>query len=122
MHCRNFKSAALAPHDFAVRNISRSSGDVIASIALGSTPHWLLAFGFALDAVARVLGTIAGERAGRLDWALWSLIGGSPAVAAITLFRQEGRMTTEPGPIAGLMSIAAMTMIGLWIIGSLLGV
>jgi hypothetical protein len=94
----------------------------VGEIALGSKPQWLLAFGFALDAVTRVLGTIAGERAGRLDWSLWSMIGGSPAVAAITLFGRDGRMTTEPGPIAGLMSVAAMTMIGLWIIGSLLGV
>jgi hypothetical protein len=93
----------------------------IGGIALGSNPHWLLAFGFALDAVARALGTIAGERAGRLDWSLWSIIGGSPAVAAFTLFRQEGRMTTEPGPIAGLTSVIAMTMIGLWVLGSVLG-
>ncbi len=93
----------------------------IGEVALGSHPHWLLAFGFALDAVARALGTIAGERVGRLDWSLWSIIGGSPAVAAFTLFRREGRMTTEPGPIAGLMSVIAMTMIGLYILGSLLG-
>ncbi len=93
----------------------------IGEVALGSKPHWLLAFGLALDAAARALGTVAGERAGRLDWSLWSMIGGSPAVAAFTLFRREGRMTTEPGPIAGLMSVAAMTMIGLWIVGSLLG-
>ena len=93
----------------------------VGEIALGGD-HWLLAFGFALDIVARVLGLVAGERAGRLDWALWSVVGGSPVVAGFTLFRQEGRMTTEPGPIAGLISVLAMTAVVLWIVGSLLGV
>ena len=93
----------------------------VGEIALGGD-HWLLAFGFALDIVARVLGLVAGERAGRLDWALWSVIGGSPVVAGFTLFRQEGRMTTEPGPIAGLISVVAMTAVVLWVVGSLLGV
>lgn len=93
----------------------------VGEIALGGN-HWLLAFGIALDAVARVLGLVAGERAGRLDWGLWSVIGGSPVVAGFTLFRQEGRMTTEPGPIAGLISVIAMTAVALWIVGSLLGV
>lgn len=93
----------------------------VGELALGGD-HWLLAFGLALDVVARVLGLVAGERAGRLDWGLWSVIGGSPVVAGFTLFRREGRMTTEPGPIAGLMSVIAMTAVGLWIVGSLLGV
>ena len=93
----------------------------VGEIALGGD-HWLLAFGFALDIVARVLGLVAGERAGRLDWGLWSVIGGSPVVAGFTLFRQEGRMTTEPGPIAGLISVVAMTAVVLWVVGSLLGV
>ena len=93
----------------------------VGEIALGGN-HWLLAFGIALDVVARVLGLVAGERAGRLDWGLWSVIGGSPVVAGFTLFRQEGRMTTEPGPIAGLISVIAMTAVALWIVGSLLGV
>ena len=93
----------------------------VGEIALGGD-HWLLAFGFALDIVARVLGLVAGERAGRIDWAVWSVIGGSPVVAGFTLFRQEGRMTTEPGPIAGLISVVAMTAVVLWVVGSLLGV
>jgi hypothetical protein len=93
----------------------------VGEVALGGD-HWLLAFGFALDIVARVLGLVAGERVGRLDWALWSVIGGSPVVAGFTLFRQEGRMTTEPGPIAGLISVIAMTAVVLWTVGSLLGV
>jgi hypothetical protein len=92
----------------------------VGEVALGGD-HWLLAFGFALDVVARVLGLVAGERAGRLDWGLWSVIGGSPVVAGFTLFRREGRMTTEPGPIAGLISVTAMTAVGLWVVGSLLG-
>lgn len=92
----------------------------VGEVALGGN-HWLLAFGLALDAAARALGTVAGERAGRLDLVMWSVIGGSPAVAAFTLFGREGRMTVEPAPIAGLTGVAAMTAIGLWIGGSLLG-
>ena len=53
----------------------------------------LLAFGVALDAGARALGTVAAARAGRLGWAWACAIGGSPVVAAFALFRRDGPVT-----------------------------
>jgi hypothetical protein len=82
--------------------------------------HWVLAFGLALDCGARVLGTVAAGRAGRPEWAWWCVIGGSPAVAAFTLFGAEGRLTTEPGPIAGLISVLAIGLVTLAVVGAAL--
>jgi hypothetical protein len=82
--------------------------------------HWVLAFGLAFDCCARVLGTVAAGRAGKPEWAWWCVIGGSPAVAAFTLFGSEGRLTTEPGPIAGLISVLAITLVLLAVVGAAL--
>jgi hypothetical protein len=80
--------------------------------------HWVLAIGFAFDCCARALGTVAAGRANRPGSALWCLIGGSPAVAAFTLFGAGGRLTTEPGPIAGLISMLAIGLITLAVVGA----
>jgi hypothetical protein len=69
-----------------------------------------------------VLGTIAAEKAGRAEWVWSSIILGSPAVAGFTLFAREGRMTTEPGPIAGLIAVVALLAIGLAVVGWLVGI
>jgi hypothetical protein len=81
--------------------------------------HWVLAFGLAFDCCARVLGTVAAGRAGQPEWAWWCIVGGSPAVAAFTLFGDE-RLTTEPGPIAGLISVLALVLVTLAVVGAAL--
>jgi hypothetical protein len=82
--------------------------------------HWLLAFGIAFDACARALGTIAAGRAGRRDWAWGCVIGGSPVVASFALFQPEGPLITEPGPIAGLVSVLAVSVIAIAVLASAL--
>jgi hypothetical protein len=82
--------------------------------------HWVLALGLAFDCCARVLGTVAAGRAGQPGWAWWCVVGGSPAVAAFTLFGAEGRVTTEPGPIAGLISVLAIGLVVLAVVGAAL--
>lgn len=82
--------------------------------------HWVLALGLAFDCCARVLGTVAAGRAGQPEWAWWCIIFGSPAVAAFTLFGAEGRVATEPGPIAGLISVLAMALVVLAVVGAAL--
>ncbi|MBV9309723.1 MAG: hypothetical protein JOZ73_02770 [Solirubrobacterales bacterium] len=79
----------------------------------------LLAFGIALEAVARALGTIAAVRAGRPAWAWACAVLGSPAVAVFALFRTEGPVASDPAPLAGLMSLVA---IGVMAFGALLAV
>ena len=82
--------------------------------------HLLLAFGIALDACSRALGTIAAGHAGRPDWAWGCALGGSPAVALFAVFRDEGPVATEPAPLAGLLSVLAIAVIALAAIGSVL--
>jgi hypothetical protein len=91
----------------------------VGSLALNGS-HWVLAIGLAFDCCARAVGTVAAGRANQPDWAWWCLIGGSPAVAAFTLFGPEGRLTTEPGPIAGLISVLAIGVITLALVGAAL--
>lgn len=75
----------------------------------------VLAFGVALDACARALGTIAAERAGRHLWAVACAIGGSPVVALFSLFRRSGPESVDPAPLAGLLALLAM---GLLVLGA----
>jgi hypothetical protein len=82
----------------------------VARLALDGD-HWLLAFGIALDACSRALGTIAAERTGRQDRAWWCLLGGSPAVARFALFEPEGPVATDPAPLAGLLSVLSTLVI-----------
>jgi hypothetical protein len=83
--------------------------------------HWLLAFGIAFDVCARGLGTMAAVREGSDDTAWAILIFGSPAAVSFGLLSEDG-MTTEPAPLAGALGALACAMIGLWIVGSLLGI
>ncbi len=93
----------------------------LAEVALG-TGHVLLAFGIALDACTRVLGMVAAERAGQRAWVLPCVIGGSPVVAMFALFQRSGPVSVDPAPLAGLMSIASMAIIGLALLAMLLGI
>jgi hypothetical protein len=68
----------------------------------------LLAFGLALDACARALGTIAASKAGAQAWAWASALGGSPVVAGFALFRRSGPVEIDPAPLAGLIALLAM--------------
>jgi hypothetical protein len=82
----------------------------------------VLAFGVALDAGARSLGTVAAARAGRLGWAWACAIGGSPVVAAFALFQSDGPVATEPAPLAGLTALLATFLVALALVGSTLGI
>jgi hypothetical protein len=81
-------------------------------LALGSGLP-VLAFGIALDACSRGLGTIAAERAGEHEWAWGCLLGGSPVVAAFTLLSRSGPVSVEPAPLAGLVSLAALAVLAI---------
>jgi hypothetical protein len=83
--------------------------------------HPLLAIGFALDASARVLGTIAFARDGDDDRAWGCVIIGSPAVVNSTLLG-ESTVSTEPAPLAGALGAIACALIVLWGLGSLAGI
>jgi hypothetical protein len=83
--------------------------------------HVVLAFGLALDGAARALGTVAAERAGDTGWAWACVLGGSPAVAGFAVFGRDGPVVTEPAPLAGIISVLAMLLIGAAIVGNLLG-
>jgi hypothetical protein len=82
----------------------------------------LLAFGVALDAGARTLGTVAAARAGRLAWAWACAIGGSPVVAAFALFQSDGPVATEPAPLAGLIALLATFLVAIALVGAALGI
>ncbi len=84
--------------------------------------HLLLAFGVALDASARVLGTVAASRVGHRSWILPCVLVGSPAVAMFALFQKTGPVGTDPAPLAGLLSLGAMAVIALALLGTVLGV
>jgi hypothetical protein len=82
----------------------------------------LLGFGLALDACARALGAVAASRSGHDSWAWWCVLGGSPAVAAFALYRSEGPVRVDPGPLAGLISLLAMALIVVSLAGAVLGI
>jgi hypothetical protein len=92
----------------------------VAGIAL-SDGQLLLAIAFALDACARALGAIAAGKVDRHDWAWGCVIVGSPVVAGFALFQRTGPVMTEPAPLAGLVSLAAMGLVAVallaWIVG-----
>jgi hypothetical protein len=82
----------------------------VSQVALGR--GWVvLAFGIAIDAAARALGTIAAGRSGSTRWAWLCGLCGSPAVALYTLFGKDGPLSVEPGPIAGLLSLLALLVL-----------
>ncbi len=91
----------------------------VADLAL-SAGHVLLAFGIALDACARALGTIAAQRARRSDWVWGCAIIGSPAVLMFALYGSEEQVVAEPAPLAGLLSVLALGAIGIFLIAQLL--
>jgi len=78
---------------------------------VGGGGHLVVAFGIALDACARALGTAAAGRAGSGGWAWVCAFGGSPAVAGFALFQRDGPVTSEPAPLAGLLSLLALAVI-----------
>jgi hypothetical protein len=84
--------------------------------------HVLLAFALALDACARVLGTVAAGRARDQSAAWWCSIGGSPFVAGFALLAPGGPVRVEPAPLAGLVALAACGLAALWFVGAALGI
>jgi hypothetical protein len=93
---------------------------LVAAVALNHD-HVVLAFGFALDACARVLGTVAAAREGDHGHAWSCLLAGSPAVVSFVLLGPDGAMETEPGPLAGIVSVLAIAIIALGILGAFVG-
>jgi hypothetical protein len=83
--------------------------------------HVLLAFGLALDACARTLGTAAARRAGRVEWSWLSALGGSPLVAWFVFFQRSGPVRVDPAPLAGLISLLAVLVVLLSLILALPG-
>jgi hypothetical protein len=78
---------------------------------VGGGGHLVVAFGIALDACARALGTAAAGRDGSGGWAWACAFGGSPAVAGFALFQRDGPVTSEPAPLAGLVALLALGVI-----------
>lgn len=93
----------------------------VAGVAL-SSGQLVLALGILLDGCARALGAIAAVKVERQDWAWGCVIVGSPTVAAFALFQREGPVMIEPGPLAGLVSLAAMGLVAIALIGWMLGI
>jgi hypothetical protein len=83
--------------------------------------RWLLACGIVLDGGSRLLGTVAAGRVQRPTWAWGCAIVGSPAVAMFALFGPDGPVSTEPGPLAGLLSVLAVGVIAVAVVGGALG-
>ena len=83
--------------------------------------HWLLAFGIAMDACARVLGAIAAGRSGRTEWVWWCVIIGSPAVVRCVLYDEDGPLTTEPAPLAAVLAILALSAVAVAVGVAILG-
>ncbi len=80
----------------------------------------VLAFGLALDACARALGTIAAGRAGNADWAWLCALGGSPLVASFVLFDRDDGPAAEPAPLAGLLSVFALAALAIAVLSDVL--
>jgi hypothetical protein len=93
----------------------------VGSLAL-SGGHLLLALGIALDACSRALGTVATGRTAEPCWGWACAVGGSPAVTVFAMFGTDGPVLAEPGPLAGFVSMLAMLLIALAVLGSMLGV
>jgi hypothetical protein len=91
----------------------------IGQLALGGG-HVLLAFGFAMDAIARTLGTVAASRSGEPGWAWACALFGSLAVAPFAVFGPDGPVSTDPGPLAGVVSVIALLAITLAVVSSAL--
>jgi hypothetical protein len=81
----------------------------------------LLAFGIALDAGARALGTIAAGRAGDRAGAWRCALGGSPFVAGFALYGPEGPVAVDPAPIAGLLALGAVSVVAIAVVAAALG-
>jgi len=81
----------------------------------------VLAFGFALDACARVLGAVAADRTGDGDWAIGCALIGSPLVAVFALYQQGGPVRTEPAPLAGVMAVVACWVLVIAIAAAVVG-
>jgi hypothetical protein len=90
-------------------------------VGLVLSGHLPLAFGLALDCVARALGTIAAARTDRQDWVWLCVLGGSPAVATFALFHPSGPVDLEPAPLAGLLGLLASTVIVVVLVGMAVG-
>jgi hypothetical protein len=75
-------------------------------VALGAG-RLVLGLAILIEALSRVGGTVAAERAQRRGWACACAIVGAPAVAWISLVPRSGRITTEPAPLAGLLAVLA---------------
>ncbi len=93
----------------------------VADVAL-SSGELVLAVGIVLDGCARALGAIAAVKVERHDWAWGCVIVGSPVVASFALFQREGPVMIEPGPLAGLVSLAAMGLVAIAFVGWILGI
>jgi hypothetical protein len=82
----------------------------------------LLAFGIALDACARALGTIAAARGGSRAWAWGCVAVGSPAVIVFALSKGSDQVPVEPAPLASLLSLLAGLIIAIavaaWALGA----
>src|SRR5947209_9931898 len=88
----------------------------VAKVALDAG-HIVLAFGIAIDAVARALGTVAARRVGEPGWGWACAVFGSPAVISFTLLRGEDSVATDPAPLAGLLSLLAGAVIAVGLLG-----
>jgi hypothetical protein len=94
----------------------------VGAVLLGiDTGRVVLAFGLALDACARALGTIAAERRAEPDWSWSCALIGSPAVCLFARYRDGGRVTTEPAPLAGMVALVACWVLALALVGDALG-
>ncbi|MGN6168366.1 MAG: hypothetical protein ACTHQQ_09370 [Solirubrobacteraceae bacterium] len=80
----------------------------------------LLAFGLALDACSRGLGTIAASREGSSEWAWWCALGGSPVVVWFALFQAGGPVRTEPAPLGGLIGILALVVLAVTLLAGVI--
>ncbi|MGH2883492.1 MAG: hypothetical protein ACRDPA_12485, partial [Solirubrobacteraceae bacterium] len=83
-------------------------------VALGAG-ELVLGLAILIEALSRVGGTVAAERAEQRGWACACAIVGAPVVAWISLVPRSGRITTEPAPLAGLLAVlaGAVAIVGL---------
>ena len=98
-------------------------GGVVACALAGG--YLVLAFGLALDACARMLGTVAAARSGK-DWgAGWpwacALIG-SPAVATFAFYEDGSLMMTDSAPLAGPIAVFAIVCLVIGLAGIPVGI
>jgi len=73
-------------------------------VALGAG-RLVLGLAILIEALARTLGTVAAERAGRRGWACACAIVGAPVVAFVALVPRRSRIADEPAPLAGLLAV-----------------